>query len=71
MNEQIDYKEYDDLSIISIMSYIKDNFIQIILFFSVFVIIYVVEHINHFNTILLSSPPPMLVQNKRVKKVKK
>lgn len=70
MKEQLDYEEYDDWSIISIMTYIKDNIIQIILFFSVFVIIYVVEHITQFNAILYSTPPPTLVQNKKVKTIK-
>jgi hypothetical protein len=70
MKEQLDYEEYDDWSIISIMTYIKDNIIQIILFFSVFVIIYVVEHITQFNAILYSTPPTTLVQNKKVKTIK-
>ena len=70
MKEQLDYEEYDDWSIISIMTYIKDNIIQIILFLSVFVIIYVVEHITQFNAIIYSSHPPMLVQNKVVKTIK-
>jgi hypothetical protein len=70
MNKQVDYEEYDDWTIGSIMTYMKDNIIQIILFLSVFVIIYVVEHITQFNTMLYSSPPPTLVQNKGVKTTK-
>ena len=68
MKEQL---EYDNLSFISIMSYIKDNIIQIIMFFSVFVIIYLVDHISNINAILFSMPPPIPLPLQKHKKHKK
>jgi hypothetical protein len=71
MKEQLEYDESDNLSFISIMSYIKDNIIQIIMFFSVFVIIYLVDHISNINTILFSMPPPIPLPLQKHKNVKK
>jgi hypothetical protein len=40
------------------------------MFLSIFVIIYLVEHINHFNAIIFSPTPTALVQNKGLKNIK-
>ena len=73
MKEQFEYDEYDNLSFNSIMSYIKDNFIQIIMLFSVFVIIYLVDHISNINTIIYSMQPqiPIPIPLKKQKNFKK
>jgi hypothetical protein len=49
----------DELSIWnmnSIVTYMKDNFIQILMLLSVFVIIYVVDHISNINSAVFSMP---------------
>jgi hypothetical protein len=49
----------DELSIWnmnSIFTYIKDNFIQILMLLSVFIIIYVVDHISNINSVIFSMP---------------
>ncbi len=40
----------------SITNFIKDNFIQILLLLSVFIIIYVIDYITHINAILYGLP---------------
>jgi uncharacterized membrane protein AbrB (regulator of aidB expression) len=63
----------DELSIWnmnSIFTYMKDHFIQILMLLSVFVIIYVVDHISNINTAIFSMPsaiPGMpSLQNKQI-----
>ncbi len=49
----------DELSIWnmnSIFTYITDHFIQILMLLSVFIIIYVVDHISNINTAIFSMP---------------
>lgn len=49
----------DELSIWnmnSIFTYIKDHIIQILMLISVFIIIYVVDHISNINTTIFSMP---------------
>ena len=49
----------DELSIWnmnSIFTYIKDHIIQILMLISVFVIIYVVDHISNINSAIFSMP---------------
>lgn len=49
----------DDLSIWnmnSILAYIKDNFIQILMLLSVFLIIYGVDYISNLNSMIFSMP---------------
>ncbi len=41
---------------ISILNFIKDNFIQILMLLSVFVIIYVVDYISNINSAIFSIP---------------
>ena len=43
-------------SIGSVFSFIKDNIIQLLMLFSVFVIIYVVDHISNINSVIFSMP---------------
>ena len=43
-------------SINSVIEYIKENFIGLLLLVFVFIIIYIVDHINRFNSIYFSSP---------------
>ena len=49
----------DELSIWnmnSIITYIKDHLIQILMLISVFIIIYVVDHISNINSAIFSMP---------------
>ena len=49
----------ESITFTSVVDYIKENFIGLVLFFSVFVIIYVVDHINSINSLLFASPSPI------------
>jgi len=54
--------EYDDFNIYdinSIISFIKENAIQILLLLLVPVIIYIVDHISNINAILFGLPSPV------------
>jgi hypothetical protein len=58
----MDINDYDDFSFLdsnSIMNYIRENFIQILLFILVFVIIYVVDYISNINAIIFAIPSPV------------
>ena len=54
----MDTFEYEDSfwNIKSILNYIKDNFIQILMLISVFAIIYVVDCISNINSAVFSMP---------------
>jgi len=52
-------EEISIYNINSIINFIKDNFIQIILFILVFVIIYVVDHISNINAMIFAMPSPI------------
>ena len=58
--------DYDDdfsfYNINSIVNYIKENFVQILLFILVFVIIYIVDYIYNINAILFSIQQPITQQ---------
>lgn len=57
MNKETEFEE--ELSIWnfnSILNYIKQNFIQILLLFLVFVIIYIVDHLSNINATIFSMP---------------
>jgi hypothetical protein len=54
----------------SIITYIKENIIQILLLVLVFIIIYVVDHISNINSILFGIPSAVIgvsAQNTQVK----
>jgi hypothetical protein len=54
----------DDFSIWninSIIDFVKNNFIQILLFILVFVIIYVVDHVSNINAMIYSMPSPVQI----------
>ena len=70
MKEQIEYEEMDEWTFFSVISYIKDNIIQIILFFSIFLIIYIIDYVSNINAILSSTPYPILLDKKKIKKAK-
>jgi hypothetical protein len=59
----------------SVIEYISENFIGLILLVFAFLIIYFVDHINNLNTIILSSQTslpqldiPIKVKSKKLKK---
>jgi hypothetical protein len=76
MNNEVD----EPWTLYSIIEYVSENFIGLTLLILAFLIIYVVDHINHLNAIILnpqihiqqlSSPKisnPMKVKSKKLKK---
>ena len=73
-NVELEYNELSVWDVNSIINYIKDNYIQILLLISVFVIIYIVDHISNINAILYglqSAIPGQVNLTKKQKKSKK
>ena len=52
-------EEFSIYNINLLINFIKNNFIQIILFILVFVIIYVVDHITNINAAIFAMPSPI------------
>ena len=53
------------LTLNSIIEYIRENFIGLLLLISVVLIIYVVDHINYLNSIVFTTPSPIMgISNK-------
>lgn len=72
MKESDEYEELSIWNIKSIIDYIKENFIQILLFISVFIIIYIVDYISNINAVLFSMPSPIpVVNNKKLQPLKR
>jgi hypothetical protein len=61
----MDNSENQDFSwdINTIIDFIKNNYIQILMFLSVFVIIYVVDYISNINAVLFGIPSAVPGQN--------
>jgi hypothetical protein len=71
MNDQID----EPLTLYSIVEYVSENFIGLTLLIFTFLIIYVVDHINNLNSIMMSPQipvsklhNPLKVKSKKLKK---
>jgi len=77
MKESVDTENYNDdfsfYNINSIIDFVKNNVIQILLFLLVFVIIYIVDHISNINTMLIAiqQQKDAVQQKKILKKSKK
>jgi hypothetical protein len=75
MNQEteINYENLSEFDLFSIIKFIKDYFIQLLLLILVFVIIYIVDHISNINTIIFSTPSvlPTIIHPKRRKTLKK
>lgn len=61
---------------ITILTFITNNVAQILLFLAVFIIIIVVEHINHFNAKMFAMPSAIpgtinVISHPPVKQIKK
>ena len=67
---ELEYNEFFVWDVNSIINYIKDNYIQILLLISVFVIIYIVDHISNINAIVYGLPSAIPGQVKLLKKPK-
>jgi hypothetical protein len=67
----IDYDEYSIWDIKSILNYIKDHFIQILLLLLVIIIIYVVDHISNINAVLFGIPSAINVKVNKLENIKK
>ena len=74
---EINYENLSEWDLISIINFIKDYFIQLLLLILVFVIIYIVDHISNINTIIFSTPSvvpnskSIIIHPKRRKTIKK
>lgn len=51
--------EFSILDINSIVDFVKNNIIQILLFILVFIIIYIVDYIQNINAIIYAMPSPI------------
>ena len=79
MKEDIEPKEYEDtddfsfLNINSIIDFVKNNLIQILLFLLVFVIIYIVDYVSNINAMLMAFQQQQMAfqQQKMEKKIVK
>jgi|LauGreDrversion4_2_1035121.scaffolds.fasta_scaffold440958_3 hypothetical protein len=58
--EYNNFRKHDNLNFNDFISYIKDNYIQIILIILVFIIIYIVDYINYFNMKFLPTSVPSI-----------
>jgi len=67
----MNYESEEEWTIYSIMEYISENFIGLILLLFTFFIIYFVDHINRLNSVLLSPPIPVVPLKVKSKKLKK
>ena len=56
-NIELDYNSFNDKN--SITNYIPLHYIQLFLFISVPIIIYIVDHVSNINAILFSMPSPI------------
>ena len=77
-SNNFDFNNDNSFDIKSIISFIIDNYKQILLFLLVFVIIYVVDHITYYNTLIYGltsnvpgSQPQQIKSNTFEKKLKK
>lgn len=67
-------KTTSETDIYSILTYIKDNTIKILLFIAVFVIIFAVDHISNFNAKLVAlqtSMPALNTSSNPLRQIKK
>jgi hypothetical protein len=59
-----DYQyEYDFDSFHSIIKYIRNHYLQIIMLFAVFIIIFIIDYISNINIILFGPPPTLTLLN--------
>jgi len=61
----MDNYDNEEASFWYIFTYIKDHFIQILMFLGVFIIIYAVDYISNINSAIFSMPSPILGLNQR------
>ena len=58
MEDPVKLEDYEDdfsfYNINSLIDFVNNNVIQLILFLLVFIIIYIVDHISNFNTMLMA-----------------
>ena len=52
-------EDFSIYNINSIINFIKENYIQILLFILVFIIIYVVDYISNINAMIFAMPSPI------------
>lgn len=67
----MNYGSEEEWTIYSIIEYISENFVGLILLLFTFFIIYFVDHINRLNSVLLSPPVPFVPLKVKSKKLKK
>jgi hypothetical protein len=59
MKTDIEYGDFNIYDINSILGFIKENFIQLLLLLLVPIIIYIVDHISNINAIIFGLPSPV------------
>ncbi len=59
MEEPEEYQELSIWNLNSIFEFVKENFIQILLFILVFIIIYTVDYISNVNALIFAIPSPI------------
>jgi hypothetical protein len=61
---------FEDISFRDSINYVIENYIQFLMLLSVFVIIYVIDHISNINSMIFSmpSPIPTFQPQKKIKK---
>jgi hypothetical protein len=59
MKTDLEYDDFNIYDINSILGFIKENVIQILLLLLVPIIIYIVDHISNINAVLFGLPSPI------------
>lgn len=63
--------EDEPITFYSVINYVRENIIGLLMFIAVFIIIYCVDHINKFNTMLYSMPAGPIQMTTKKKNHKK
>jgi hypothetical protein len=60
MKTDLEYEDFNIYDINSILGFIKENFIQLLLLLLVAIIIYIVDYISNINAMIFSMPLPII-----------
>lgn len=67
--ERIEDNEFSIYDFHSIKNYVTDNFVQILLLFLVFLIIYAVDYISNINTIIMAQMNNISIHKPKTRKI--
>jgi len=68
IDNENDFNNFSTWNLNTILTFIKENVIQILLLLLVFFIIYIVDYISHINAIIFSNPVQQMPQKSNKKK---